>query len=151
MMADNLHEFWTVREDLSISSDGFILYGTRLLILTSLRLHILQELHKGHRGIDGTRERARLVVYWPNIDNQIAQHCQNCDQCFITRPSQQREPIQHLPQPTRAWEFVSSDLFHSHGKTGICYTDASLCYTDARLGRRLPMFVRRVPAGKLPR
>ena len=122
-LPENLREFWSVHHDLTVADDGFILYGVRLLIPTSLRPQILEELHKGHRGIDGTRERARLVVYWPSIDRQIEQYCQRCDQCAATRPQQQREPLKHLPQPTRAWEFVSTDLFHSHGKTGICYTD----------------------------
>ena len=122
-LPDHLRQFWTVRHDLTVSDDEFVLYGTRLLIPTALRPQILSELHKDHRGIDRTRERARLVVYRLSIDQHIHKHCQNCEQCFANISTQRREPLHHLPRPYR--EFVSSDLFHSHGKTGICYTDWS--------------------------
>ena len=112
-LPDHLLQFWTVRHDLTVSDDEFVLYGTRLLIHTALRPQILSELHKDHRGIDSTREV---------IDQPIQQHSQHCEQCFSNLSTQQREPLHHLPRPARAWEFVSSDLFHSHGK-GICYTD----------------------------
>jgi len=75
---DILHEFWQVRHELSVSDDGFILFGTRLFIPTVLRKQVLQDLHSSHREIEGTQARARLIVYWPSIDRQIAQECQSC-------------------------------------------------------------------------
>ena len=77
-LSEMLHAFWQVRHDLSVSDDGFILFGTRLFIPKDLRKQVLEDLHSSHRGIEGTQARARLVVYWPSIDRQIAQEGQTC-------------------------------------------------------------------------
>lgn len=122
-LEEDLREFWDVRDELSLSDDGFILYGVRLLIPKLMRRDILEELHKGHRGIEGSCERARLVVYWPGIDAHIAQWCKNCEKCFKTLPTQPREPAKNLPIPTRAYEITSTDLFTYQGKKGIVFTD----------------------------
>ena len=58
-----------MRENLLISDDDFVLLGSRLVIPKRLRSKVLDELHASHRGIEGRREHARLVVYWPNIDS----------------------------------------------------------------------------------
>ena len=46
---------------LLVSDDGFVLKGTRLLIPHELRQSILSDLHASHRGIEGTKARARLI------------------------------------------------------------------------------------------
>lgn len=120
---EQLRQFWNIRYELCISEDDFILFGHRLLIPTVLRKEILTHLHKGHRGINGTQERARLSVYWPNIDAQIQQFCQNCEKCFQSLPSQPKETAMHFKQPSRAWEYASADLFTIKGQKGLVYTD----------------------------
>ena len=77
-LSEILHAFWQVRHDLSVSNDGFILFGTRLFIPKPLRKQVLEDLHASHRGIESTQARARLIVYWPSIDRQIVQECQTC-------------------------------------------------------------------------
>ena len=57
---------------------GFLLIGTRLFIPKDLRKQVEEDLPSSHRGIEGTQERARLVVDWPSNDRQIAQECQTC-------------------------------------------------------------------------
>ena len=123
-LSDLLHAFWQVRHELSVSDDGFILFGTRLFIPRALRKQVLGDLHSSHRGIEGTQARARLIAYWPSIDRHIAQECQSCQMgCQNDRPSNPKEPMKHLPIPTRAFEIVSCDWFDINGLKFICYTD----------------------------
>ena len=63
-----LHLYWNVRNDLLITEDGFILKGTCLVIPESLGQMVLKDLHARYRGIEGSKARARLVVYWLQID-----------------------------------------------------------------------------------
>lgn len=111
-----ISEYWNVRENLTISDDGFILNGTRLLIPKALRHKTLEDLHSSHKGIDLTKARARLTVYWPQIDNQVEQHCRNCTQCQYDRPSQPAEPQIHYPPPERCFEYMSMDFGELQGK-----------------------------------
>ena len=96
---EDLHEFWASKEGLSVSEDGFVLNGTRLLIPTLMRKAILRELHSSHRGTHLTRQRARCAVYWPRIDADIGQVCDNCRECDPGRKANPKEPIVHHDLP----------------------------------------------------
>ena len=58
-----VHPYWNIRDDLLVSDDDFVLKGTRLVIPAGLRKHVLADLHASHWGIEGTKARARLIVY----------------------------------------------------------------------------------------
>ena len=58
-----VHPYWNVRHDFLISEDKFLLEGTRLVTPASLRKHVPTDLHASHRRIEGTKARARLIVY----------------------------------------------------------------------------------------
>ena len=66
----NLKPFWLVRNDLSICND-LLLYGSRIIVPTSLHSYTLQKLHEGHLGIQRCRLRATAAVWWPGLSQQI--------------------------------------------------------------------------------
>ena len=70
-LSELIHPYWNVCDDLLISDDDFILKGTRSVVPANLRKHVLADLHASRRGIEGTKARAHLIVYWPGIDNDI--------------------------------------------------------------------------------
>ena len=85
-----------------INDDGFVLKGTRLVTPANLCKHVLADLRASHRGIEGTRARAHLIVYWPGIDNDITNTCKSSSKCKFDRPSIVKEPMQHLLVATHA-------------------------------------------------
>ena len=50
MLPQELHTFWNYREDLSMEN-GLITKGARLLISSTLRKKVLEQIHDGHLGI----------------------------------------------------------------------------------------------------
>ena len=98
-----------------VSDDGFVLKGTRLLIPHELRKSILSDLHASHRGIEGTKARDRLIMYWPGMDNDIANKCRSCPKCEFDRPSNIKEPLQHLPVAEYPFQIISADWFDLNG------------------------------------
>ena len=111
-----VHSYWNVRDDFLISDDDFVLKGTRLVIPTGLHKHVLADLHASRRGIEGTKARARLIVYWPGIDNDITNICKSCSKYKFDLPSNVKEPIQHLPVATHAFQIISADWFDFNGE-----------------------------------
>ena len=111
-----------LKESLSVEQD-LIVYGQRLIVPTKLRKEMLQRLHKGHQGIEGTRRRARQSVYWPGIDNEVKNIVESCPDCHKLLPSQQKEPFMSDPEPSRPFESVSGDYFTHAGKEYLIYTD----------------------------
>lgn len=61
--------------------------------------------------MDATLRRARDIVYWPHLNNDISQELKHCLTCQEAAPAQQKEPLLTHPTPTRPWERVAVDLF----------------------------------------
>ena len=111
-LPEECRRYWHIRDQLSVD-DGLIVYGCRLLIPTAMRRDVLTSLHKSHQGSVRTKERARLVVYWPGLDNDIDNVISSCKQCQDYLPSNPREPITFKPKPSRPFEELAVD-FCSH-------------------------------------
>ena len=84
--------YWNIQDELSVDKE-IILYGQRIIIPKTLRRDILKRLHSSHQGIEKTRRRARQVVYWPCLNNDIETTVSSCSKCQEYRPSQCREPL----------------------------------------------------------
>ena len=70
MLPQELHTFWNYREDLSMEN-GLITKGARLLIPSTRRKKVLEQIHDGHLGIEKCILKARDSVFWPGISNDI--------------------------------------------------------------------------------
>ena len=98
------------------------MYGSRVVIPTKLRRDVLRELHTSHQGQDQTLQRARQVVYWPSITNDIRNVVQGCTACTERLPSQAPEPLLTDPLPSRPFESTAADLFQLSGFHYLVYT-----------------------------
>ena len=58
--------------------DGMVFKGDRIIIPSSMRHRMLQKLHEGHLGTDKCQMRDRTVMYWPNINDEIAEMVAKC-------------------------------------------------------------------------
>ncbi|XP_043217351.1 uncharacterized protein LOC122379318 [Amphibalanus amphitrite] len=115
--------YWGVRGMLALDG-GLIVYGPRLVIPARLRRDILDRLHQSHQGIERTKRRARLCVYWPGIDRDVTNVVSSCPRCRQLVPSHANEPLwREDDQPSRVFESVSADYFHVAGRTYLVYAD----------------------------
>ncbi len=105
-----VRQFWAMRNDLSVD-DGLVLYSKRIIVPKVARADVLRRLHAAHQGIVRTKARARQLVYWPGITNDITLMVERCEKCQVHRPSQPKEPLMSDPLPTRSFESVSTDLY----------------------------------------
>ena len=110
--------YWAMRDRLTIDDD-LVVCGPRLVIPRQMRNEVLGRLHDSRQGIQRTKMRARQTVYWPNIDNDIANIIRSCRFCRRHLPSLQKEPMMTDPMPSRVFESVSTDYFHHAGRTYV--------------------------------
>jgi hypothetical protein len=75
-----IRDFWNIRNELSLVN-GIILKGLKVVIPRSLRKEMLQKIHVGHLGIEKCRRRAREVLYWPGLNQEVADMVKNCPAC----------------------------------------------------------------------
>ena len=125
-LPEQCRRYWNVRSQLTLD-DGLIVYGCRLLIPSSMRSQVLQELHASHQGAVHTKLRAKLVAYWPGINNDIENLIVSCKQCQDHLPSQRKEPIIMKPRPSRPFQEIAVDFCSYAGQNFLITVD---CYTD---------------------
>ena len=121
-----LKKFWGSEGHLSVD-DNLLVYGCRLFIPSTFRPSILERLHEAHQGITRSKDRARLTVYWPGIDQDIEGYVANCKLCQDSLPSHPREPIVTKPRPSRPFQEIAMDFAYHGGKYFLVVVD---CLTD---------------------
>jgi transposase InsO family protein len=115
-------EYWPYRDEISCQ-DGIMYRGTRVIIPTSLRKQMLDQVHASHQGVDAAIRKARDAIYWPQINNDIKNTVATCNVCLEHQPSQQKEPMYSQPIPKGRFEVVSTDLFSIKGETYLVVVD----------------------------
>ena len=110
MLPQELHTFWNYREDLSMEN-GLITKGVRLLIPSTLRRKVLEQIHDGHLGIEKCMLKARDSVFWPGISNDIHETVEKCGICQAS--SRAAKPVGNVSDmPPHAWHTLGTDLFY---------------------------------------
>ena len=124
--------YWNFREEMHCA-DGLIFKGNCVVIPSSMRKEILSKIHDGHLGIEMCRRRARAVVYWPGLGNQIEEMVKKCSICQRYNNSQQKETLTQYETPDLPWQQVASDLFQWAGKDYLLVVDRYSGYPEIAL------------------
>ena len=100
-------ELYARRSELLLLGDGVITFNDRALIPPSCRLPLLQHLHAGHLGRDKMLSLARILAWWPSINQDIQLFLKQCEKC-------QRKPRTHpnwtpWPAPFQPMQRIHAD------------------------------------------
>ena len=68
--------------------------GARLLIPSTLRKKVLEQIHDGHLGIEKCMLKARDSVFWPGISNDIRETVENVE--FVRQVPRQLKQSSHI-------------------------------------------------------
>ena len=121
---ENLKPFWQRRTGLSILNDC-ILWGSRVYTPKQGQQHVLTELHGGHPGSSRMKALARMYVWWFNMDKDIDQLVQQCDECQQARPMPPKSPLHPWQWPSRPWSRIHVDFAGPmQGKTFLIVIDS---------------------------
>ena len=66
----DLDEYARYSESL-YTSDGVVMYNDRVVVPHSLRNIISKSLHAAHQGVSSIERRAKSIVFWTGITNDI--------------------------------------------------------------------------------
>ena len=133
-LAVNLRPFWNKRETLAIDEkDKMIVCGARVVIPRAKVPEILKILVSMHQGATKMRQRARLSVYWPNMDADISNAAKSCDSCTSHLPSPPPEPLRSHEPATRPFQFVHADIGEEDGRQFLVIVDQFSGWPDVTL------------------
>ena len=122
IVSPDLHPYWNYKDELSVE-DGIIYKGDRIIIPASERNQFVQDLHAGHLGEEKTLLRARQLVFWPNMTEDLKQVVRACKPCQESRPSIQKEPMIPHDVPAQPWETIGIDFFEWNGGNYLIVAD----------------------------
>ncbi|XP_030851255.1 uncharacterized protein K02A2.6-like [Strongylocentrotus purpuratus] len=117
-----IRAYWNIRNELS-EAEGLIMKGSRIVVPSTMKKQMLDKIHEGHLGIEKCKRRAREVLYWPRINQDITEMVQNCNSCLMYKPKQQTESLKPHTVPNRPWEKIAADLFTLNNKDYMVIVD----------------------------
>ena len=106
--------FHSYNDELTIQ-DGIIYRSDRVVIPVSMRKEMLTKVHAGHQGVNSCLRRARDLIFWPGMSQQIRQHVDTCDVCATYADKQGKETEVITEIPGRPWQKLGCDLFSFGG------------------------------------
>ena len=91
--------------------NGLVTKGDRLVIPSTLRSKVLEQIHEGHLGIEKCMLKVRDSVFWPGISNDIRETVEKCGICQAS--SNSSKSIGNVSDvPPHAWHTLGTDLFY---------------------------------------
>ena len=123
ILPENLKDYGTMKDKLSIFKGFTLLNHKRIIIPLASPARIIQELHSAHQGIVRMKRRARNTVYWPRIDEEIERPVQSCKACQKRLPSIPKEEMITREEPNRPFQIVAADFFSYGSKEYLAYVD----------------------------
>ena len=118
-----IRPYFPFRDELTIE-DGVIVKGHKAVIPCSLKKEYISIMHRGHPGVEATKLRARGIVFWPTMTQDIEKEIQSCSVCNSTKSHQQKEPLKLHPVPDLPWSTVATDIFDWHNKQYLVLVDS---------------------------
>ncbi|XP_052783396.1 uncharacterized protein K02A2.6-like isoform X1 [Mya arenaria] len=134
---NSILQYWNFRDKLTVIDD-FLLKGNNVIIPKGLRHMMLDKVHDSHLGmIEKCTQRARSVMFWPNMTKDIKNKVLNCPICLEHRNSNVKEPMIPNQIPSRPWEVVATDIFHWNDSNYIVVVDLYSRYFECGLLRNM--------------
>ena len=89
---------------------GCLMWDLRVIIPTTLRQQVLDELHWAHPGVSRVKAMARAHFWWPNLDDDISKLARFCNDCNRVRANPPKAPLQPWIWPSRPWQRIHIDF-----------------------------------------
>lgn len=128
-LSNDIKYYYKIKNELFLEDD-LVFFNERIFVPQKLRLFVLELLHKSHMGIEKTRQRARSLVYWPGIDNQIEEIVMKCSICQKYRSSNIKEPLINHSIPEGPYQKIGMDIMEISGKNYLVIGDYFSKYLD---------------------
>lgn len=100
-LCQDLRPYWQYKDELTFHY-GIVWRGERVLIPKRLQLTMLKHIHIGHLGLEKCKLRAREIMFWPNMNAQLADYLTNCDACMTHKKQNTKEPLMPHDTPIRS-------------------------------------------------
>ena len=131
-----VQRFQNVLPELTITANGIILKGEKIVLPNSLQDTAIRLAHRGaHPGQSGLERRLRYHFFFHNMGKKIEDFVKACNNCSMFVDKRTKEPIKPHRVPEKCWDTVSVDLFGPMptSKHVVVVQDLALRFPAAKL------------------
>lgn len=121
-MDDRVRFYYKIRNDISVEN-GIVYFNNRIIIPSSLRKTMLNLLHESHQGITKSKLRAKEVMYWPGMLQEIEQLISNCRICEKFSSANRKDPLIPHEVPNLPFQKVGCDILTYQNKDYLVLID----------------------------
>ena len=93
-----IHTFWNYRDEIS-TQNGIMFRGPKVIVPKEMQSDMLRLIHSSHLGAEKCKRRARDILFWPSMIQQIENMISTCRTCNKYRRKNVKEPLMHHPVP----------------------------------------------------
>ena len=119
---DDLRPYWDFKEQISIY-DNILFKGEKVIVPQSLKPEMLAAIHQSHLGAEACKKRARHILFWPGLAQDIQDAVNKCSVCNSLKSHQPKEPLKPHIVPDRPWQMVGTDMFEFESRTYLATVD----------------------------
>ena len=84
---------------------------------------MLRRIHASHMGVESYLRKARDILFWPQMLQDIKNCVSQCEVCNELKPNQKKEPMQFHKIPERPWSKVAMDVFILYNRDYLVIVD----------------------------
>ena len=74
-------------------------------------------IHQSHLGTEACKKRAREILFWPGLAQDIQDAVNKCSVCNSLKSHQPKESLKPHIVPDRPWQMVGTDMFEFESRT----------------------------------
>lgn len=119
---DELKKYWNMRNEIQ-EVESLLFVEDKIIVPKPLRIAMLNLLHEGHFGITKTKARAKDIMFWPNINQDIENLILKCSICEMFKPSQCKEKLIPHEVPNSPFRKIGSDILSYAGNDYVVIVD----------------------------
>lgn len=100
-----------VRNELTTTTQGIILRGTRIVLPAALQQRAIDIAHETHLGMEKTKALIRGKIWFPQIDQRIKNTIEQCISCQAVGQANRPEPLRMTEMPESPWSTLHVDFY----------------------------------------
>ena len=133
---ESLLKFKAILPEITITGNGILLKGERMILPEALQNLAIQLSHQGsHPRQSSMERRLRYHFFFHNLSSKVAQYLAECRDCPLFTDKKCREPQKAHEVPDRCWEKTAVDLFGPMPSRNhvVVVQDLASCYPAAKI------------------
>ena len=107
---EEIASYRQLASELSVSENGLLLRGHRIVLPTCLCCAAVELAHEGHQGLVKTKSLLRSKVWFPNMNLLVERVLESCPACALVNKDERLHPLQMSVLPDRPWKMLSADF-----------------------------------------